>query len=145
MLNPPISLIAFLIFLYFSLGLAVWAAFDYLQALVTMILLLATLPFIWRSLRMVIMIDGSELRIDKAHIELKYLKTPVSIDEKEYRLLRTTKLDARSFHATRAWLKRGVKVELNDERDRTNYWLIGCKQNEVLAAELVKRIPYRSH
>ncbi|MGI9198916.1 MAG: DUF3093 family protein, partial [Candidatus Nanopelagicaceae bacterium] len=44
-----------------------------------------------------------------------------------YRKLRTINSDARSFHATRPWLKVGVKVALNDPRDKTTYWLIGFK------------------
>lgn len=130
-LNPPLSLISFLIFMYISLAFAVWAAFDFLQAIVTMGLLLATLPFIWRSQRMVITVD-SELRIDGAHIELNYLKAPEVLDQSSYRKLRTYESDARSFHATRPWLKQGVRIWVADSRDETTYWLIGSKSPEKL-------------
>ena len=142
-LNPPLSLIAFINFMYLSIAFAIWAAFDFNQALITILVLLLTLPFLWRSFRMVIEIDDQELRIDRAHIELKYLKNVTEINESEFKDLRGRNIDARSFHATRAWLKRGVKVELNDERDPTNYWLIGAKRNTELVNELTKRIPYK--
>ena len=84
---------------------------------------------------MVITID-QELRVDRAHIELKYLKDATMLDSKSYRNLRTINSDARSFHATRPWLKSGVQVYVNDARDKTTYWLIGSKK----AAELVKAL-----
>ena len=126
--------------MYISIAFAVWAAFDFLQAIVSMAALLATLPLIWFSQRQVITVDDKELRINKAHISFEYLTNPIAVDKREYRALRTTKYDARSFHATRPWLKEGVKVELNDERDATNYWLIGVKKNSQLIGELISRI-----
>jgi hypothetical protein len=134
-LNPPLSWMSFIFFMYFSMAFAIWAAFDFLEALIFLIVLSATLPYLWIKMRMVITVD-TELRIDRAHIELKYLKEPREIDETEYRKLRTFNSDARSFHATRPWLKRGVQVFVNDERDKTSYWLIGSNN----AGELVKRI-----
>ena len=121
--------------MYFSMAFAIWAAFDFLEALIFLIVLSATLPYLWIKMRMVITVD-TELRIDRAHIELKYLKEPREIDETEYRKLRTFNSDPRSFHATRPWLKRGVQVFVNDERDKTSYWLIGSNNS----GELVKRI-----
>ena len=134
-LNPPLSWMSFIFFMYFSMAFAIWAAFDFLEALIFLIVLSATLPYLWVKMRMVITVD-TELRIDRAHIELKYLKEPREIDETEYRKLRTFNSDARSFHATRPWLKRGVQVFVNDERDKTSYWLIGSNNS----GELVKRI-----
>ncbi len=134
-LNPPLSWMSFIFFMYFSMAFAIWAAFDFLEALIFLIVLSATLPYLWIKMRMVIIVD-TELRIDRAHIELKYLKEPREIDETEYRKLRTFNSDARSFHATRPWLKRGVQVFVNDERDKTSYWLIGSNNS----GELVKRI-----
>ena len=137
-LNPPLSWMSFIFFMYFSIAVAIWGAFDIEQAAITMALLIATMPYLWFKLRMVIRIDD-ELRVDRAHIELRYLSDPVALSEEKYRALRTINLDARSFHATRPWLKTGVQVFLNDERDQTTYWLIGSKKSEALVAELIKR------
>ena len=79
---------------------------------------------------------NDELRIDNAHIALKYLADPVALDQSEYRALRSHQSDARSFHSTRAWLKEGVQVKVNDERDPTTYWLIGSKNKEELVKAL---------
>lgn len=112
--------------MFFSLALAVWGAFDFTAAAIVLGALTLIMPIIWRNFRMVITVD-TELRIDRAHIELRYLKDPTVLDSDSYRKLRTIDSDARSFHATRPWLKSGVKVSVNDERDETSYWLIGTK------------------
>jgi ABC-type transport system involved in cytochrome bd biosynthesis fused ATPase/permease subunit len=137
-INPPLSFIAFLLFMYLSIAIAIWAAFDFLPAALTMFALLLTVPLIWRKLQMRITVSD-ELRIDQAHISLKYLIEPFALNQREYRALRSHQADARSFHATRAWLKRGVRVKVNDERDPTTYWLIGCKRPEDLVKALVNK------
>ena len=124
--------------MYFSIAVAIWGAFDIEQAAITMALLSATMPYLWFKLRMVITIND-ELYVDRAHIELRYLSDPIALSAEKYRELRTVNLDARSFHATRPWLKTGIQVFLNDERDQTTYWLIGSKKCEALVAELIKR------
>ena len=139
-LNPPLSWMSFIFFMYFSIAVAIWGAFDIEQAVVTMAILIATLPYLWVKMRLVITVDD-ELRVGRAHIELKYLKDPVSLDASKYRELRTIKLDARSFHATRPWLKTGVQVSVSDERDQTSYWLIGSKKSEALVADEVAPVP----
>ena len=131
-INPPLSWLSFIYFMFFSIAFSVWVAFDLSQGLITLALLSGTMPFLWLKMRMVITVD-TELRVDRAHIELKYLKNAVAVDEAQYKLLRTTQSDARAFHATRPWAKKGVQVFVNDERDATSYWLIGCKNPEQLA------------
>ena len=135
-LNPPLSWMSFILFMYLSIAVAIWGAFEIEQAAVTLAALLATLPYLWIKLRMVITIDQSEVRIDRAHIEMQYLKNPAPIDEATYKALRTVNSDARAFHITRPWLKTGVQVFVNDERDQTSYWLIGSKK----AAELISKL-----
>jgi hypothetical protein len=133
--NPPLTWMLFIYFMFISMVFAVWAAFDFFQASVTFIVLTAALPYLWLKMRMVISVD-TELHVDKAHIELKYLKAAQAVDPDQYRKLRTVNSDARSFHATRPWLKSGVQVFVNDERDPTTYWLIGSKKS----AELIKNL-----
>ena len=138
LLNPPLSWICFILFMYLSIAVAIWGAFEIEQAAVTMAVLLATLPYLWMKMRMVITIDQNVLRIDRAHIETKFLKNPVALDESAYKALRTVNSDARAFHATRPWLKAGVQVFVNDERDQTSYWLIGSKKSAELISNLTK-------
>ena len=137
-LNPPLSWMSFILFMYLSIAVAIWGAFEIEQAAVTMAVLIATLPYLWMKMRMVITIDQNELRIDRAHIETKFLKNPVALDESAYKALRTVNSDARAFHATRPWLKTGAQVFVNDERDQTSYWLIGSKKSAELISNLTK-------
>lgn len=134
-INPPFLWLAFIYFMYFSFALAVWGAFDFTAAAIVMGALTLVMPIIWCNFRMVITVND-ELRIDRAHIEVKYLKDPKALDAENYRKLRTINSDARSFHATRPWLKTGVQVFVQDERDKTTYWLIGCRNSEKLVAAL---------
>jgi len=135
-INPPLTVISFIYFMYFSFALAVWGAFDFLAAAVTLVILTLTMPIIWMKFRMVITVDN-ELRIDRAHIDLKYVHLAKVVDANEYRRLRTIDSDARSFHATRWWLKSGVQVFINDPRDKTTYWLVGSKKSAGLFSALV--------
>lgn len=130
---------AFIYFMYFSVAVAIWGAFDVVQALVTLIVLSASMPYLWFRMRSVITVDDQELLVNRAHIELQFLKDPIAVDRDGYRKLRTINSDARSYHATRPWLDTGVKVAVNDERDKTSYWLIGSKRNEALVEEIIKR------
>lgn len=138
-INPPFSWLLFILFMYFSLAFAVWAAFDTAEAMATFLILLATMPVIWRALRLVIRIDD-QLRVGRAHIELGFIREIKEVAADEYLSLRRANYDARSFHATRPWVKRGVQVFIADERDPTTYWLIGCSRNSRLFAELKERV-----
>ena len=83
-----------------------------------------------------ITIDGEVLRIDKANIEVKYLGKATVLDKNAMRLLRTRDADPAAYLAIKFWEPRGVRVELNDARDKTPYWLVTSKRGEEIAALL---------
>ncbi len=73
-IRPPLWVLAFIYFMFLSLVIAIWAALDNRSALISWIA--ATLGIIaiairWRTQ---ITVDENELRVGRAHIELKYLK-----------------------------------------------------------------------
>ena len=135
-LRPPIWVLAFIYFLFLSIVLSVWAALDNRATLAT--LALSTIALIWISISMTseINIDGEVLRIDKANIELKYLGKATVLDKNAMRLLRTRDADPAAYLAIKFWEPRGVRVELNDARDKTPYWLVTSKRGEEIAALL---------
>ena len=135
-LRPPIWVLAFIYFLFLSIVLSVWAALDNRATLAT--LALSTIALIWISISMTseITIDGEVLRIDKANIELKYLGKATVLDKNAMRLLRTRDADPAAYLAIKFWEPRGVRVELNDARDKTPYWLVTSKRGEEIAALL---------
>ena len=137
-LRPPIWVLAFIYFLLLSLVIAFWAAFDNRVALITFLLATMAIIYISISMRSTITFDGKELRIDLAHIEVKYLSQVENLTPPQMRLLRTRDADPAAFLAIKFWLSTGVKITILDPRDPTPYWLVTSKRGEELAALLKK-------
>lgn len=135
-LRPPIWVLAFIYFLLLSVVLSVWAAFDNRATIITMAISTLTLIWIAFAMRTVITFDGQILRIDKAKIEIKYLGEVTLLDKSAMRLLRTRDADPAAFLAIKFWEPTGLRIDLNDPRDRTPYWLITSKRGEEIAALL---------
>ena len=135
-LRPPIWVLAFIYFLFLSIVLSVWAALDNRATLVT--LALSTIALIWISISMTseITFDGEVLRIDKANIDLKYLGKATVLDKNAMRLLRTRDADPAAYLAIKFWEPCGLRIDLNDSRDKTPYWLVTSKRGEEFAALL---------
>jgi hypothetical protein len=135
-LRPPIWVLAFIYFLLLSIVLSVWAAFDTRATLIT--LAISTLALIWIAIAMKseITFDGNIFRIDQANIEKKYLGKVTVLDRSAMRLLRTRDADPAAYLAIKFWEPRGLRIDLNDSRDATPYWLITSKRGEEIAALL---------
>ena len=135
-LRPPIWVLAFIYFLLLSIVLSVWAAFDTHATLIT--LALSTLSLFWIAIAMKseITFDGNILRIDLAKIEKKYLGKVTVLDRSAMRLLRTRDADPAAYLAIKFWEPRGLRIDLNDDRDATPYWLVSSKRSEEIAALL---------
>ena len=82
--------------------------------------------------------DGNLFKIDKANIEIKYLGKVTVLDKTAMRLLRTRDADPAAYLAIKFWEPKGLRIDLNDPRDKTPYWLITSKRGEEIAA-LLKR------
>lgn len=137
-IRPPLWLLAFIYFMFLSLVLAVWAAFDLRTTLITWISLTLLLIFIAVKMRSEIEIDQRELRIGKAHIEIKYLKSVELLTPAQIRTLRTRDADPAAYLAITFWISTGVKITLNDSRDSTPYWLVSSKKSEELTNTLYR-------
>ena len=133
---PPIWLLAFIYFLFTSISISIWAALGNTPALWSQMILTVALVAIALRSRMVIEVDEKELRINNAHIELKYLGDVTILDTDSMRLVRGRDADPAAFLAMRFWTSRGVLVRVNDKRDTTPYWLITSKHGDQLAAAL---------
>ena len=133
---PPVWLLAFIYFLLTSISISIWAAIGNNPALWCQIILTVALIFIAVRSRMIIEVDEKELRINKAHIELRYLGDVTILDSEAMRGVRGRDADPAAYLAIRFWNSRGVMVRVKDERDRTPYWLISSKRGKELAAAL---------
>jgi len=132
-IRAPFWLLAFIYFLFISLVVAVWAAIGNQPALLTWVFSTVLIVVIALKSRLTLEVDENEFRAGSAHIELKYLGQTTALDSKEMGRLRTRDADPASFLIFRFWQSTGVKVELNDPRDKTPYWLITSKRNKELA------------
>lgn len=134
--RPPIWLLAFIFFLLGSVALSIWAAFDNRAGLIALILAVAAIPVIARAMRMRISVSPSELRIGRSHIERIYLGHAQSLSIDEMRRTRGRDADPAAFLALRFWQPRGVRIEIDDLRDSTPYWLVSSKNPKGLAEAL---------
>jgi Ca2+/Na+ antiporter len=137
-IRPPLWLLAFIYFMFLSIVLAIWAAFDNQIALMALVAVTILLLYIALTMKRVITLDDQELRIGRAHIELKYLDTVTLLTPAEIRLLRTRDADPAAFPALIFWVSTGVKITLKDPRDSTPYWLVSSKKSEELTNTLYK-------
>ena len=137
-IRPPLWLLAFIYFMFLSLVVAIWAALDNRSAFIALILATVALITIARSARSEIVVTENELRVGRAHIELKYLSKVEQIDTQQMRLLRTRDADPAAYLAITFWISTGVKITLQDDRDPTPYWLVSCKNSKELTSTLYR-------
>ena len=139
-IRPPLWLLLFIALLLFSMVIAIWAAFDNHAALYSAIVALFLLALFYRSNIHHIEISAGELRVDGAHIELKYLGDVKLLPQAEFLIARTRTLDPAAYPALIYWVSRGVQISIEDERDSTPYWLISTRRGEELRALLANRL-----
>jgi len=135
-IRAPFWLLAFIYFLLLSFVVAVWAAAGNKTALLTWLVSTILILLIGAKSSLVIEVDEKELRAGPAHIELKYVGQVTVLDGKEMGRLRTRDADPASFLIFRFWRSTGVKIEINDPRDPTPYWLVTCKRGSELVQAL---------
>lgn len=132
-IRMPLWLLALIYFFLLSLVLSIWTALGDKAALASLIATSALLILIAIKGAMVIEIDEHELRIGRAHIDLKFLKNAQPLTSIQVRNLRTRDADPAAFLAIRFWSSTGVRVDINDAQDATPYWLITSNNGEALA------------
>jgi hypothetical protein len=127
---------AFIFFIFYSLVLAIWAAFDNRAATISALIALLAGAVIYLKGAKEISFDGHILRVGRANIESRYLGEVTVLAQSDFLLARTRLADPAAYSALIFWVSRGVKVEINDARDATPYWLISTKRGDELARAL---------
>lgn len=135
----PIWLWLFLLFLAASLALAFWAALGNRWGAITGLLELLGLTYASQRSALEIEVTPEELRVGSAHIERKFLGEVQELSADEMRKWRGPLSDPASYMALRFWIPGGVKVLINDPKDKTPYWLISSKKAQPLVAALLER------
>ena len=119
-----------------SIYLTFWAPFGSLSAIVVSLILAIGLVYSWKNSHLEIVVINDWLYVGNAKIECKYIKKVTALKKEDFLRLRGPKADPACFNATRFWVTTGVKVELNDKKDPTPYWLISSRKAKALAKSL---------
>jgi hypothetical protein len=119
------------LWLAFIVAMPAWAAWS-----ATAVVLALTFGLMaWLGSVRVAVQDGT-LYAGPAHIALDLLGPAEPLDAEETRRVHGVDADARAFLLTRPYLKRSVKVVVDDPADRTPYWLLSTRHPRELAAAL---------
>jgi hypothetical protein len=135
-LHWPIWLWFFLLFLAASLSFAVWAALGVRAAIFISVIQFGLLLLAYFTSGLKIGLKAGWLQVGKAKIEIEFISTVCTLDSEQMRKARGPQLDPAAYLALRFWVSTGIKIELNDPRDPTPYWLISTKAAEKLQLAL---------
>lgn len=115
-----------------SIALAVWAALGDSAAWIALIVSIALTVFFYQFTKLTIEVLNENLNVGRAQIEKKYLGEAEPLNDEQMRYLRGPGINPAAFLALRFWVKGGVKITVNDQRDPTPYWLVSTKNPEKL-------------
>ena len=76
------------------------------------------------------------LHVPGARIPLTHTGGTTPLDRDATRKVRGPLAEPRAYVATRPWLPRAVRVQVEDPEDDTPYWLVGTRDPVALAAAL---------
>jgi hypothetical protein len=76
------------------------------------------------------------LHVPGARIPLTHVGGVTPLDRDGTRRVRGPLAEPRAYLATRPWLPRAVRVQVEDPEDDTPYWLVGTRDPQALAAAL---------
>lgn len=83
-----------------------------------------------------IVVTQTELRAGRAHIPLAMLGPAEALDRDATRRAVGVDADARAYLVLRPYLKRSVRVRIDDPADPTPYWLLSTRHPDRLVAAL---------
>ena len=132
----PIWLWLFLLFLAATLALAFWAALGTRWGWLTALFELLGLIYLSQRSLLEIEISEGQLFVNEARIEIKYLGKIEILSADQMRQWRGPLSDPAGYMALRFWISTGVKIEVNDPRDKAPYWLLSSKKAQPLVAAL---------
>jgi hypothetical protein len=84
-----------------------------------------------------ITVAGGELRAGRARIPVALLGEATVLDAEASRLLAGRDADARAYLLLRPYLRRAVRVDVQDPADPAPYWLLSTRRPERLVAAIV--------
>ena len=76
------------------------------------------------------------LHVPGARIPLTHVGGITPLEREQTRRVRGPLAEPRAYVATRPWLPRSVRVQVEDPEDDAPYWLVGTRDPQALAAAL---------
>jgi hypothetical protein len=113
--------------------IALWAGLGNTAAILGSIIVVMLTLWMYFFTALRIEISNQELRVARSHIDRKFLGKVTSLDATNMSHHLRAGINPSAFHAVRFWVKTGVKIEINDPRDPTPYWLVSSRQAIDLA------------
>ena len=91
--------------------------------------------------RIRISVADGELRVDDAHVPMRFIGTVHVIDLAARRELLGVESDPLAFVIQRPWIRGGVRIDIDDPADPTPYWYVSSRRPRQLAAALREARP----
>ena len=135
-LSWPAWLWAFVIFLFSSLSLALWAAAGTRSAFILSALELLFLLSMKRKSSLHIFVTKGWLVVGKAAIPRAHIYNFRALSPATMKSERGPGFDPAAYIDIRFWVKGGVKIAQRDPKDPTPYWLISSRAPENLVRVL---------
>jgi hypothetical protein len=112
----------------FALRKPIW----YVLAAVIAVAALALLG----RIRIRVYAEPAELHVDDARLPLSVVSGVESVEPAQLRNLLGREADPLAFVIARPWLKRAVRIDLDDPADPTPYWVVSTRHPDRLVAAL---------
>jgi hypothetical protein len=102
------------------------------------VVLVVLLAFgLWWFGRIRVAVAGGELRVDDAHLPVRFVADAIPLDATGKRELMGVSADPMAFVVQRPWITGAVQVVLDDPADPTPYWLVSSRHPGELADRLL--------
>ena len=137
---PTLGVTFALLALVLATSFAIWAALETIIAIAFALVASLLASIWWVGAIHKIELDGDLLRVNDARIKVGHLANLQLLQGEEWRRRLGADFDPALFHAHRFWMRSGVEVSLEDERDPHTGWLIGSKEGERLVKALDQAI-----
>ncbi|WP_089153819.1 DUF3093 domain-containing protein [Micromonospora sp. NBS 11-29] len=120
------------------LAAELWLGATGLRAWLPFLLLVpAAAAALWWLGRIRVRVGDGELRVDDAHLPVRYVADVVPLDAAGRREVLGVGADPLAFVVQRPWIGGAVQVVLDDPADPTPFWVVSTRHPVELAAALL--------
>jgi len=133
----PWWLMGLVIALDISIVIAVWAGLGNSAALASIFIVIAlTIAFYFFTALNINIADG-EVFVGRAHISVEHIGQVEVLSAEKMKLAYGMHLNPAAHLALRFWVKGGLKLTIDDQRDPTPYWLVSSKNPEKIESAIL--------